>query len=299
VPTPEQRRRFADDGFFVVEDALTRAEVVALLAVVDAVDAQVRSDRRLAADALVRVRNIVCRHPAFLRLVDHPRLLPLVVGMIGPRIQIRGSNLDVRPTQSRGAHTAGLGAADSFFPWHRDEPYEGWPTVNGVPAFLELKVGLYLTDLRKRESGAICLVRGSHARSPRFADDGSAIVDPDDIVEINVSAGTALVWRTALLHCVAPNFSSHPRKCLYLAYQHRWLRPSDYISVPEHVLAQCSPIQRQLLGSGGDRPLIVHDPDVEPCSPYWTPAPDEVPLEAWAAARGLTADHDIRLTRDD
>jgi Phytanoyl-CoA dioxygenase (PhyH) len=298
--TVEQRRRFAEDGFFVVEDALGGDEVQALLAVVDTFDARVRRERRLPPGALVRVRNIVCRHPAFLALMDHPRMLPLVVDTLGPRIQLRGSNLDVRPPQSRHEHTAPLGAADSFFPWHRDEPYEGWPTVDGVPPFLELKVGYYLTDLTERDSGALCVVRGSHARPPVVGPDGAPIVDPDQVVEINVPAGAALVWRTALLHCVTPNFSERTRKCLYLAYQHRWLRPSDYISAPGDVLAGCTPIQRQLLGSGANGPLAVSDPDVEPCSPYWTPSPEDVPLEAWAERHGFRADladHNVPIER--
>jgi hypothetical protein len=294
--TAEQRRGFIEDGYFLVEGALSGAEVGELIEAVDGLDAIVRSDRGLSDDGLVRVRNIVCRHPAFLALMDHPRLLPLVVDVLGARIQLRGSNLDVRPPQSPREHTAELGAEDSFFPWHRDAPHEGWPTVDGVVPLMEVKVGCYLTDLTEPESGALCVVRGSHRRG-----DGRGAVDPESVVEIRVRAGTALVWRTSLLHCVTPNFSGRTRKCLYLAFQHRWLRPSDYITAPPEVLERCNPIQRQLLGSGAHQAPVLADPDVEPCSPYWTPGPLDVPLEVWAERQGFrpeaVVDHDITAVR--
>lgn len=295
--TAEQRRRFDEDGYFLVEDALESTEVDELIEAGDEFDARVRGNADLPGDALVRVRNIVCRHPAFLRLLDHRRILPLIVDVLGPRIQLRGSNLDVRPPQSPQEHTADLGASDSFFPWHQDAPFEGWPTVNGVVPLMEVKVGYYLTDLTERNSGALCVVRGSHRRASETRPGGALEVDPERLVEINVRPGDALVWRTSLLHCVVPNFSDRTRKCIYLAYQHRWLRPSDYLSAPSEVLDKCNPIQRQLLGSGGSHPVVLNDPEVEPCSPYWTPSPSDIPLEKWAEDRGFEADlvidHDV------
>jgi hypothetical protein len=119
------------------------------------------------------------------------------------------------------------------------------------------------------------------------------------VVDLNVPAGAAVLFRTALLHCVSPNVLGRTRKCVYLAYQHRWLRPSDYFSTPAELLARCTPIQRQLLGSGATGPLALADADIEPCSPYWTPGPEAVPLEGWAAERGFRAagvvSHDVPL----
>ena len=111
-----------------------------------------------------------------------------------------------------------------FFPWHADGPNYGWPAVDGVLPFMEMKVGYYLTDLTQPLSGAICVVRGSHRQSP-WIDEDARRVDPARIVEVNVAPGTALVWRTALYHCLTPNLSDQPRKCLYYGYQHRWIRP--------------------------------------------------------------------------
>lgn len=285
--TAEQRRRFDTDGYFVVEGELSLDEVAELVDVIDFFDAAVRRDRGLPVDASVSVRNIVCRHPAFLRLLDRPRILGLIVDVLGPWIHLRGSNVDVRPPRQERDEAAGH-AQDRFSLWHRDEPAEGWPTVGGVVPFLELKVGYYLTDLTAPLSGALRLLPGSHRWPEARSLDAAPQSEPgaDQIAEINVPAGAALIWRTSLLHRVTPNGSGRTRKCIYLAYQHRWLRPSDYVTAPADVLARCNPIQRQLLGALGERLCELRDPDVEPCSPYWTPRPEDVPLEAWARSRG-------------
>lgn len=290
--TAEQRRSFEEDGYFLVEGALSADQVTELVEVIDTIDATVRRERGLSPDAPVSVRNIVCRHPVFQGLLDGSRILGLVVDVLGPRIHLRASNFDVRPPQPPGDGTISR-PPDRFSEWHRDEPAEGWPTVEGVVPFLELKVGYYLTDLTAPLSGALRVVRGSHRWPVGTIPEGSP-EESSSVAEINVPAGAALIWRTSLLHRVAPNCSGRTRKCIYLAYQHRWLRPSDYVTVPAEVLARCSPIQRQLLGSLAAGMCELRDADVESCSPYWTPRPEDVPLEAWARSRGFTAaNHDI------
>jgi len=281
--TAEQRRQFEEDGFFLVEDALSSSEVDALLAVIDELYEGQRKERNLAAHEAFQWRNVVAIDPIFRNLVDHPRLLPLVVDLIGYNVQIRTSHLDVRPPMRAADAERALGARDIFFPWHSDAPNYGWPTVDGVIPYMEMKFGLYLTDLTQHNSGAICVVRGSHRRAQRDAD-GNLIIDPADIVEVNVRPGTALVWRTALLHCVTPNLSDHARKCLYYGYNHRWIRPSDYDHQAASVLADCNPVQRQLLGELGDGSVDYNGPDplIHPISRFWRPQDEDIPVKAWA-----------------
>jgi ectoine hydroxylase len=290
--TAEQRRRFDTDGYFVVDDALTTAEIDHLVDVVDAFADGVRRRRSLPGQAPVRVRNIVARHQAFLDLLEHPTLLPLVVDVLGPSIQLRGSNLDVRPPAPPGDTTP----PDFATLWHRDEPAGGWPTVDGVVPYLEIKIGLYLSDLTHPASGALRIIPGSH----RLPVNATAADTDRQPVEITVAAGSALIWRTSLLHDVGPNHTNLTRKCLYLAYQHRWLRPSDYLTAPADLLDRCTPIQRQLLGGLADAASFVKDADVEPCSTYWTPSRADLPLRQWAEQHGYDPDqpanHDVRTT---
>ncbi len=284
--TEAQRRQFDEDGFFLVEDALTPAEIAELVDLADELYAVYRDERKLGPHDAAQWRNIVALHPLFRRLIDHSKMLPLVVDLIGYNIQIRTSHLDVRPPIKPETAQKALGARDSFFPWHSDAPNFGWPTVEGVVPYMEMKIGYYLTDLTQHNSGAICVVRGSHKRAQRDAQ-GNVIVDPKDIVEVNVRPGTALVWRTALLHCVTPNLSDHARKCLYYGYHPRWIRPSDYDHQDPAVLTDCNPIQRQLLGemADGSQNYNGDDPIIHPISRYWRPQDADIPLKAWAEAQ--------------
>lgn len=291
--TAEQQRRFTEDGFFLVENALTPAEIEQLVAVTDALADTARHARCLTAGAPIRVRNIVARDRAYLNLLDHPVILPFVVDVIGTRIQLRGSNLDVRPPIPTRERSAGPDPSDGAMHWHRDEPSGGWPTVDGVVPFLEIKVGYFLTDLTRPRSGELRIIPGSHRLPGPPGHDDGATGDPLNVAGINVAPGTALVWRTSLLHQVAANHSGITRKCVYLAYQHRWLRPSDYVTTPGDLLASCNSIQRQLLGGVANPANYVKDADVEPCSTYWAPGPGDLPLQEWAEHCGLAAGHAV------
>ena len=156
---------------------------------------------------------------------------------------------------------------------------------------MEMKVGYYLTDLTEHNSGAICVVRGSHATSPWIEHSGERIIDPERIVEVNVAPGTAMVWRTALWHCLTPNLSERARRCLYFGYHHRWMRPSDFDHQKPDVLANASPIQLQLLGelgTGCDN-YAGDDSEVHPVSRYWRPQDADIPLKAWAEEQRASA----------
>jgi hypothetical protein len=235
------------------------------------------------------MRDIPRLNDLFLEMMAHPGMLPLIVDAIGFNIQIRTSHLDVRPPQSSEVAEKGLGTKDSFFPWHSDGPNFGWPQINGQIPFMEVKVGYYLTDLTEHNSGAICVARGSHKENVWVEKDGETIVDPDRIFEVNVRPGTAMLWRTALLHCLTPNLSSRTRKCLYFGYTHRWVRPSDYMHQASELIERCTPIQKQLLGElgSGKQNYVGDDAEVLPISKFWRPAEEDIPLKAWAEERGL------------
>ena len=285
--TETQRRRFDEDGFILIEDALSPSHVERLLKVVDTLYDNFHRTHGTPPDAPYQIRNALVHHEELFALIEYRKILSLVVDVMGVNIQIRTSHVDVRPPMKD--HMDGeLGAKGSFFPWHSDAPNYGYPITNGRIPFLEVKVGYYLTDLTEHNSGAICVVRGSHKLSPELIHDPDYHIDPEDIVEVRVRPGTAMVWRTALWHCLAPNLSGRTRKCLYYGYNHRWARPGDYDRQDADLLARCTPVQRQLLGSNTTEDGVVYqdgDP-AHPASRYWRPEPGDVPLEAWAEKQG-------------
>lgn len=282
--TREQRRQFDEDGFFLIEDALSPGEVDTLIAVVDELDARYRAEKGVAPSEAFQVRNALAHHDTLLRMVDHPVLLPLLVDVMGYNLQIRTSHMDTRPPMPPESSQQKLGVRGGFFPWHSDAPNFGFPVTNGMVPLMEVKVGYYLTDLTQRNSGAICVVRGSHKVSPEVLYQDGYEVDPGRIVEVNVRPGTAMLWRTALWHCLTPNVSNRTRKCLYYGYHHRWIRPSDYLHQDPELIARCTPIQKQLLGEmgTGHTDYMGEDPRVHPVSRHWRPEDEDIPLKAWA-----------------
>ena len=182
-----------------------------------------------------------------------------------------------------------LGSKDSFFPWHSDGPNFGYPITNGQVPFVEVKVGYYLTDLTLHNSGAICVVRGSHKMSPALIHKDGYEIAPDQIVEVNVRPGTAMLWRTALWHCLTPNLSNHARKCLYYyGYHYRWIRPADYIhqgSGSNRSLYTDSTAASRSSWEQAKTTIWEISPNVHPISRHWRPEADDIPLQAWAEAR--------------
>ncbi len=301
--TEQQRRDFDEQGYIVLEDFFTGAELQRLLDAIDEVAERIHKAKGQPSNAPFAIRNALAHHEAFLDLVDHPRILPYVVDAIGWNIQIRTTHLDYRPPYPKDLEAGELGrgkgadAAAGYrnLVWHPDlcgsYLFEA-PSLDGHVPFMEIKVGYYLSDLTQHNSGALCLVPGSHKRKPQELRDLDFRVDPREMIELNVRAGTALVWRTAVWHCVSPNLSDKVRKVMYYGYHYRWLRPTDYFQQDPALIARSSPIRRQLLGAlaTDDNPM-GQDPEWEPASQHWLPKNwDNVPLKAWAEERALEID---------
>jgi ectoine hydroxylase len=296
--TEEQRRSFDEQGFILIESFFSQAELDRLLSAIDEVAARIQAEKGLTKNDPFALRNALTHHEAFLDLIDNPRILPLVVDAIGWNIQIRTTHLDYRPPYPEGLVPGELGSGEGAdhtagyknLVWHPDLAGEYLfeaPSLDGRLPFMEIKVGYYLSDLTQRNSGAVCLVPGSHKRTPQELRDMQYRVPEDQFIELNVPANTALLWRTQVWHCVTPNLSDKVRKVFYVGYHYRWLRPTDYIAQDPDLLAHSSPIRRQLLGglhTAGDP--LGNDPSWEPSSRYWLIKDwDDVPLKQWAEER--------------
>lgn len=292
----EQKRDFEEKGYVVLENFFTPDELARLLDAVDEVAATVRQTKGLGPGDPFAIRNALAHHDAFLDLIDHPRMLPLVVDAIGWNIQIRTTHLDYRPPYPEeleaGAVGTGKGADHQAgyrnVLWHPDlaNLFEA-VSLDGRLPFMELKVFYVLSDLTQPNSGNLWMVPGSHKRTPQELRAMDFKVDPTEAVELLLPPGTAVLWRTATWHCVGPNQSQQTRKIMHIGYHHRWLRPTDYMQQDPALIARSSPIRRQLLGAlpSGGNPL-GDDPDFHPSSQYWlTKNREDVPLRAWYEAR--------------
>src|SRR4030095_8234917 len=147
--TDQQQRDFDERGFIVLENFFTPAEFERLLSAIDEVATRVRGAKGTSSEEPFALRNALTQHPAFLDLIDHPRMLPLVVDAIGWNIQIRTTHLDYRPPYPQdlaaGALGTGKGADHQAgyrnVVWHPDlaNLFEV-ASLDGRLPFMELKV---------------------------------------------------------------------------------------------------------------------------------------------------------------
>ena len=88
-----------------------------------------------------------------------------------------------------------------------------------------------LSDMRQSNCGNLWLAPGSH-RQPRSALAAlqRAGEQPPGAVELRLAPGAAVIWRTAVWHCVGPQLSPRTRTIIHIGYHHRWLRPTDYVA---------------------------------------------------------------------
>ena len=281
--TEGQKDELNGQGFTVVENALDNDSVDRVSRAMDEVAEQTRALRGLSPDDSVSLRNGISRHEHILDLIDHPAILPMLVDILGWNIQNRDSVFDYKAPLPIGADPEMMSLG-----WHFDyeEEFAG-TTVDGVMPLLDFKVGWYLSDHTAEGHSTILLVPGSFRWNREQRATWESWLDPKEIFELRVPAGSALLWRPTLLHGVTPNLSGGFRKALYISYGPRWIRPSGHIEQDPNLIARSSPIRRQLLGAMGDlsNPL-GKDPLGGPSSQYWFRDNwDNLPLKAWAEGR--------------
>ncbi len=280
--TDEERTYFDEKGFLIFNNVLSPAEIAALTAAVD------REYERYGGEpgsGRLEVRNCASKDPAFLKLIEHPVTLPVVADLLGPNIKIRSTHLDVRPSLQRDLAQKEIGMERMGEPenWHIDGPLFCYPTLDGLCPMMEVKWGFYLTDVTEANSGCLCVVPGSHKHDFRVMFQPDFKIPREYVYKVQVPAGSAILFRTGLWHCVSPNTSGRTRKVLYYAYTYRWIHPSDYHEQSPELLARCNPIQRQLLGATAhpDRHPLGSDPEKTPCSFYWYTELDDMPILHW------------------
>ena len=291
--TEQQQEELNGQGFTILESVLEPAELERLSAAMDEVADQLRKERGLGPNDSVGVRNSVARHEAILDLIDHPRILPLVVDVVGWNIQNRDSIFEYKAPQPGGSDPDVLSLG-----WHFDyeEEFAG-TTLDGRMPLLDFKVGWYVSDHTEPGHSTLLMVPGSYRWTPDQRATWEDWLDPKDIFELRVPAGSALLWRPTILHSVTPNLSKNFRKALYISYGPRWIRPSGHIDQDPELIARSTPIRRQLLGVMGDgSDRLGKDPGSSPSSQYWfTDEWESVPLKAWAEERVGSGPYDWGL----
>ena len=220
--TPQQRHAYRRDGFLLVEDAVTAAELAALrrdfsawvaesrtheTAYGEIMDGRPRFDleRGHSADrpALRRVNSPQEVSEAYFNVMAHSRLTEIVADILGPNVKFHHAKINSK-----------LPGAATTVKWHQDFPFT--PHSND-----DLCTALLFVDEVTDENGPLEVLPGSH-RGEIFSlwHDGKFTGAIDDAVAAEAQAksvrctgpaGAVCLMHTRLLHGSAPNRSDRPR----------------------------------------------------------------------------------------
>lgn len=204
--TLEEKFLFDLQGFLVIKNVLTPGEVAELNDIADE-----KSPRPPETTGQRTATEILLWGPAYQALIDHSKIVPYLVEMIGPRFRLDheyGIFMDKGDT--RGPLHGGEGGMDDW--WYR---CRSGVIRNGLCALT-----YFLTSAAAGEGGFVC-IPGSHKSNfvelipeevKQFEHLASYLVQP--IIE----AGDAVLFTEALVHGTMPWLGEHERRVLIYKY---------------------------------------------------------------------------------
>lgn len=238
--SPDERRAYEEDGFFIRKAVFSEAELDAMREageqVVERAEASSGSGRDYRIDGNRYVESVgetiqyehnedasTVRviepfhhlHPVFDALIDDPRIVEPMCGVIGSQgVALWTDKINLkRPREG------------SAFRWHQDSPYwtHAHDDVDRLPNVM------VVLDDADEENGCFRVVRGSHRQGclPGIEDDstlGVLFTDPSSFDESEqvpavAPAGSLVFFSPHTVHGSQPNRSERPRRAMVLTYQ--------------------------------------------------------------------------------
>ena len=187
--------------------------------------------------------RIIEREPAFLALIDHPSLLPLLRTAIGRDVTLA----------SAGEAYWNPAGAKAFTSWHGDFQ---WMVDVPHPRNNFWVRATWLLDDVDADTGPMTVLPGSHREArPCPADLTGPDGQPREIpgqVAFTGRAGDLFLNNTELWHTNTANRGTRPRKLAMLNFKHAWMRQwgDGHEVTPAFAEAQTDPIRRQLCNAG-------------------------------------------------
>ena len=199
-----------------------------------------QGNNRFGKGAYTIIRAIE-RTDALDPLTDHPRTFGTILSLMGPYLQIMGTQIYVRHPDVEALMGFHTDAGPSLQRIH--------PHPDSLP--LQFKIQFFLTDLSEPDQGNFMCVPGSH--KVRFPENRLAKGEyPEGAIQVLAEAGDAVIFPWALWHGVGPNQTDRIRKSVTFRYGQMWSRPYDYDKLPADALARMTPRRRRLFGDMGE-----------------------------------------------
>ena len=276
TPVPQdQICKFDEEGYLVVRNVLDEASIATLIEASDRLIASdIQTSRQSNPTGLYDgFRNSIALDDAYIPLMTHPKILPLVIHLLGSNLQLMTSHLIYKYPNPPGTpeHHRAPG-------WHRDYLQAMMALGHYSIPRIELKCAYYFTDLSQPKSGNTMVVPGSNQATAPLAvpEDG----DPDGAIEPLLNPGDCLLFENRTWHAGAVNLSDHIRKGIMVGFGYRWVMPMDFRRQDPAFVEKLSPLERFLVGEQYDD-VVNFQPDG-----------GANPLADWCRAHGVpTARH--------
>ncbi|MBS14714.1 MAG: hypothetical protein CME19_24400 [Gemmatimonadetes bacterium] len=228
----EQWDQFMEDGFLVIENALSDDEVDRY---VEMIDRAAANDPKYDPSKHFGPNNIVERYPEFAELIDHDRHVGYMHDVYGELLKLHISQIFMRPRD--GSHNM----------WHPDGARAVPYGVFAPEMPMQIKVSYWLTDLPEAEMGNFVCMPGSH-RQQYFDHYDTHDSVPGELI-LKVPKGTMTLMHCNTWHRVEPNHSDVVRKNIFLAYCPSWVCEADRYKSDPNWLATLNREQRIIMRS--------------------------------------------------
>ena len=242
--TAEERFLFDLEGYLVIKHVLSAAEVAALIAL---------AERKIPAlserPAYGRLFRVSAWGPSYQSLIDHPRIVPYLVELVGPRFRLDHDFCIFTSKGGRGQELHGAETDENPDHWYR---YRDGVMRNGLTV-----VTFFLTPAKVGDGG-FCCVPGSHKSNLAGglpADVRAFRRSAHYVVQPPIEAGDVVIFTEALIHGTAPWMADHQRLVLLYKYSpghSAWM--GEYYDLDQY--AGLTEQQRRILAppSVGGRP---------------------------------------------
>lgn len=257
--TDQERRQFNEQGYFMIPDALSPAQVAALTAETDRIYTKKVAEGHDDKTALF-YPNFIPDSPLYQELVDYEKVLPKVWDILGWNIYLYHAHLIVTPPTGQSPN-------DKTFSWHQDSGRTNVEMESDPRPRLSLKVAYFLSDTSEPNRGNFWVVPGSHLRNT-MEKPADGIGQLEGGIPVLAKPGTAVFFDRRIWHAGTPNWSNLTRKVLFYGYGYRWIRTKDDMTVRD-LWDTSDPIRRQLLGWGTN------------ANGFYSPTDADVPLRVW------------------
>jgi ectoine hydroxylase-related dioxygenase (phytanoyl-CoA dioxygenase family) len=230
-----------DDGYLVIENALSPDELEAARRAADAAEAVWRADPSRPGTRIpefLEIEGILEYDPLFFDLAVHPRIFPLIREILTADVALIDHAYYITPP----------GGALDGEAWHTDVR-KRVPGVHHAGSTMMVRAMIALDDIPE-DGGATLVLPGTHRQPDDTAIPRVAV--PEDMpgaVVLSCKAGTAYFFNGNLVHSPGTNRSTATRRVLLFNYGHKWMRMWAGHEPSARLAASAStPLRRQLLG---------------------------------------------------